>query len=78
NSGMLFKFNDLELPTITTIPMKFAIDIVCFNNDLVINDIFYNITPGQLVIIKKPILYFLEINSGESKKVHIGDKLVFI
>ncbi len=78
NSGMLFKFSAPELPTITTFPMKFPIDIICFNNELIINDIFYNVPQGQLVNIRKPILFFLEINSGESKKVHIGDKLVFI
>lgn len=76
NSGMLFKFNVEEVPTITTMDMKFDIDVICFNNQFIVNDAVYNISPGRIVPLRKPLLYFLEINSGEGEDIEIGDKLI--
>lgn len=78
NKGMLFKFDVEEVPIITTMDMKFNIDVVCFNNQSVVNDVVYNINIGRIIPLRKPLLYFLEINAGEGEEIKIGDKLTFV
>jgi len=63
--GMLFDFGYDCLPTVTTEPMLFNIDIVFISSGLVVTEVFTDVAPGNIITPTVPARYFMEINAGE-------------
>lgn len=77
-NGMLFKLNDKKESVFWLKGMKFPLDILFFDRNKRVIDIFERLTPcDECVLIKpsKPAAYALEINAGTAKKygIRIGD-----
>jgi uncharacterized membrane protein (UPF0127 family) len=81
NHGMLFIMNDNLETSFWMKGMKFPIDILFFDRNKILTDIFENLSPCvvcQLIKSSNPSAYALEINAGMSKKykLKVGDTFV--
>lgn len=72
NTGMLFIFNSLASPILTTMEMSFTIDVICFNDRGIVNDILYSVSPKKIIAFTVPVKYFLEVADGEAKNIVIN------
>lgn len=76
DKAMLFVFDEPGYYGIWMLGMKFPIDIIFIDQDMKIVDVFRDIKPDTYPASFKPsqkALYVLEMNSGESKELKIGD-----
>ena len=80
--GMLFIMNDNEEIFFWMRGMRFSLDILFFDKDRRVTEIFHNLLPCDncpLIKPSKPAFYALEINAGMAKKhgIRIGDRFEF-
>lgn len=80
NQGMFFIFDTVDFHDIWMKDMKFAIDIIWFNEFGSVVDIKENISPDtypDTFIPQKPSKYILEVNAGFVKRYNlkIGDSI---
>ncbi len=83
--GMLFKISEpgVMASTITTINMRFSIDIVWLDSRKRVVDVARNAEPSPSIFAsyrpRKPAAYVMELRAGAAKKLGIepGDKVAF-
>ncbi len=68
-TGMLFDMGQEQRIMVTTVPMRFPLDIVFLDRSLVVNGIAVNVAPGHIVTGETPARFFLEVNAGEAQGV---------
>ncbi len=82
NQGMFFVFENEAVAGFWMVKMKFPIDMIFFDKNMIIVDMYENVQPCKdasdctVYYSKAPVMYVLEINAGLAKKnnIRIGDK----
>ncbi len=74
NTGMLFVYDTVQLVLVTTVPMFFILDILFFDENLVVTGIERFVSPGNE--ISAACMYFMEVNGGETLGVELGMQAV--
>jgi len=78
NAGMLFDMGYECVPTVTTHPMLFNIDIVFVDSNFQVLEVHENIAPGNEITPGSAVQYFMEVNAGEAASVNAGDSVAIM
>ena len=77
STGMLFDLESEQIINVTTEPMLFSLDIAFLSEDMVITEVYHDISPGYLITSITPVRYFIEVNAGELERVENGSPVLF-
>lgn len=73
HTGMLFDMGFTQVVTVTTVPMRFPLDIAFASDDMKVVDLAMDVPPGCLLLSNTFARYFLEVNAGEMADIQIGE-----
>lgn len=79
DKAMLFIFEKPDFYGFWMFGMKFPIDIIFIDENLKITDIYREVNPSTYPENFKPskkALYVLEVNSGQSSQLKVGDNVI--